>query len=271
MSTHPLHTALGSLIFFLNVFPFVPLSVRPRSLPPLLPISATVPTLLFSGLFSYFLHQRIRPSTHSSFLATFLHFLSIFIVSAFTVFVSFFSFFLTILLHLALAPLSIPIYTLSPILFSPLFPILPSFLPKNIEIVCPSHIHLSFCLSSSPPSHLSPSIFYILSMVLIKKLLFSCFSISPLTSFFCFCFLLSFETYLTHSTIPFCQSFPFFPLLITGFPLILRQVQLACMIHPLSFTLSLFSLPSVWILHQLRWDLKGVQEAGGIFYNSIVL
>ena len=149
MSTHPLHTTLGSLFFFfLNVFTFVPLSIRPRFLPPLLLISATVATLLFSSLSPLVMCASIQALSHSFLqLSCISSAWSLFLLSQF-----FFPFFCFSLLFCSVRAL--PPSTHS---YSILFPH-PPFL-KNIELVCPSHILLSLCLSSLLPSPLYPSTF----------------------------------------------------------------------------------------------------------------
>ena len=215
MSTHPLHTTLGSLFFFFFKCLYVCPVVHPTQIS-----SSSPPHFSYHCYPSFFQPLStspvcIRPSTQPFFLATFLHFLSMVIVSTFTVFLSFLLFFFALLFR----PCFTPLY---PFLFYPFSPSShPSFL-KNIELVCPSHILLSLCLSSLLPSPLYPSTFISSQWFWSKRLLFSCFPVSPFTSLSCFCFLHSFETYPTHSPISFCQSFPVFPLLITGFPLILR-------------------------------------------------
>ena len=156
MSTHPRHTTLGSLFFFfLNVFTFVPLSIRPRFLPPLLLISATVATLLFSSLSPLVMCASVQALSHSFLqLSCISSAWSLFLLSQF-----FFPFFCFSLLFCSVRALPPSTHSYS-ILF-PHPPILPSLKTLSLSVLLTSCCHCVFLPYCPPPS--TPVLLYLLN------------------------------------------------------------------------------------------------------------
>lgn len=153
MSTHPLHTTLGSLFFFfLNVFTFVPLSIRPRFLPPLLLISATVATLLFSSLSPLVMCASVQALSHSFLqLSCISSAWSCFYFHSFS-FLSF-VFLCSFVPSVLYPPLPIPILSF--------FPILPSLKTLSLSVLLTSCCHCVFLPYCPPPS--TPVLLYLLN------------------------------------------------------------------------------------------------------------